>query len=268
MSFKAMAVHAGLDRERLRDAVTRTIPIMAHAYEDKLKTPSFADVVAASKTFAAAFPNFLTVVIPDGTSVVLGCPLQAGKLFFTKYKGHHSMRYFIVTDAAGRIVFVSGMYPGSVSDAAMWEATAVNNVFDKAWRADILNVQRTASSSSSRVAVGGDKGYPSIKVSNDIFAVLVTESAAKTDAANEGEKKRPNVEYSATFAPLRAVVERTIRRIKLFERLGGSANYASQGKLLEHSVRFVCGYINDDIDAGRLSLVKPANGPPPPLEYE
>ena len=106
-----------------------------------------------------------------------------------------------------------------------------------------------------KIAIGGDKGYPAIVVPRESFAVVVTDSATRTPELKAQQKSKVHV--STKLAPVRSVVERTIRRIKLFGRLGSSINHANQQDLLMLAVQFAAGFINESIDLGFLSLKNP-----------
>jgi hypothetical protein len=107
-----------------------------------------------------------------------------------------------------------------------------------------------------KIAVGGDKGYPGIEVNEELFHVLVTDSASRTDELKRRDKaKRKSITVTPKLAATRSVVERTIRRIKMFLRLGSSTNQISQAPILELARGFVCGFINESLSLGELSLL-------------
>lgn len=84
---------------------------------------------------------------------------------------------------------------------------------------------------------------------------MVTDSATRTPELKAQQKSKVHV--STKLAPVRSVVERTIRRIKLFGRLGSSINHANQLDLLMLAVQLAAGLINESIDLGLLSLKNP-----------
>src|SRR3989338_9563295 len=75
-------------------------------------------------------------------------------------------------------------------------------------------------------------------------------------------RSRPLLRIAALpkiFAKHRSVVERTIRRLKQVERLGGSSTYFRQQAVMENAIQLVCCIVNDESISGRLHLVSEAD---------
>ena len=107
------------------------------------------------------------------------------------------------------------------------------------------------------LAIGGDKGYPYIEFQSlSNFKLLITMSATKEQGFDKKiRQSRKWLEFRKDLAPVRSVVERTIRRLKLFGRLGGSNNQVNQNKILWNAVIFTAGWTNECMDLGEVILV-------------
>jgi hypothetical protein len=234
----------------IKTVVRSVIVVLMNQYAKEVCLQSLDELIAeTSAEFKTSFSQFHGVLIPDGTSLVLHNPLRNGKLFYTAYKGHNSLRYFVLVNSFGRIVYVSKSYPGSKSDSHLWGNSGIADTLSAHYRPELDDAKPR-----KKIAIGGDKGYPNIDVDEQLFHVLVTDSASRTPKLKARGKKKTTT-ITTKLAGIRSVVERSIRRIKLFERLGSSSNQVGQGKLLYKATRFVCGFVNESLDLGELSLL-------------
>lgn len=256
-SKSAIAILAARALRTVGDSIDAVMKVLSKSYEDELKLPTLAETIANTpQSFRENCGNYLACVIPDGTSLQLNSPLRSGKSFFTVYKGHHSFRYFVVVDIHGRILYVSELASGSMIDESLWSESSVEHFFKSSWEPEfnILNSGRQ-SNHMRFVAVGGDKGYSNLKIDTGFFRLLVTESGAASDELKSQRMKDKTKKYSSAFAPYRSVVERTIRRMKLFERLGSKNNCINQLRVLSDAVKFVAGFHNEELRIGNIKIV-------------
>jgi hypothetical protein len=239
----------------IKHIVTSTIATLSSAYSEEIYFPPLDELIdTCHSSFNALFPDFASCLIPDGTSLVLSSPLRSGKDYYCPYKAHHCLRYFILVDTNGLIVYVSDVYDGSVTDSTMWKESGVVQLVADAYGGDLrARASSSHGGSFQKLAIAGDKGYSNAHIDTNIMHLLVTSSATETADLRLLKSRRKHVTFSKTLAPIRSVVERTIRRLKIFQRLG-SNNQITQNPTLYDAIKFAAGYINKQVRSGQLVL--------------
>lgn len=120
-SFSFISALSGVALTTVYSIVESVMMDLSRAYASAREIPSLQQLIdRASPAFKDRFGQYLTVLIPDGTSLILCSPLRNGKDYYCSYKGHNCLRYFIVVETSGRIVYLSALDQGSVTDARMW----------------------------------------------------------------------------------------------------------------------------------------------------
>ena len=111
-SFKRISLFSGTMEDTVAKIVNSSLVILSTAYQKYIYLPPLNELVASNSVeFRNTFGHqFCSMLIPDGTSLMLNNPLRNGKEYFTSYKGHNSLRYFILVDTRGRIVYVSKLF--------------------------------------------------------------------------------------------------------------------------------------------------------------
>lgn len=111
----------------------------------------------------------------------------------------HAFSFFVIVAPDGRIVYVSTVDNGNVHDKTAWEESGVVDELEDFYSEKTANFQ---------FAVGGDKAYPNMTVPKG-WHKYITKSGEK-----EASEKSTQLHFSPEIAKHRAVVERTIGKIK------------------------------------------------------
>lgn len=111
----------------------------------------------------------------------------------------HAFSFFILVSPDGRIAYVSTVDNGNVHDKTAWEHSGVIEELEAEYRGKGGDLQ---------FAVGGDKAYPNMTVPEG-WHKYITKSGKVP-----GAKPDPALRFTPDIAKHRAVVERTIGKLK------------------------------------------------------
>ena len=73
------------------------------------------------------------VMIIDGTSAPILHPQVTHRDYWVHYKRHHAFRYFVVTLADGRTVYVSTARPGNVTDEREYNESGLRELLENTY---------------------------------------------------------------------------------------------------------------------------------------
>jgi hypothetical protein len=173
-------------RQRVRKFIHRTLELLVEIYGDgkvnprkdkkvrhlfwKPLTPAQIqqDSRAAQKTTAAPLgycdPSDLFILIADGSGTITKKPLhfRDNKMFYCSWKKSTQIRWFIVTTALGRILYLSQPYPGFLDDTKAIERRFVDgSSFNKMMEEEYGESIRARSEVLKKPVLSflGDKGY-------------------------------------------------------------------------------------------------------------
>lgn len=153
-----------------------------------------------SSDLQTEFPGILFYFV-DGTVVEVE---ESGDMAFRRMLWNnkhqiHSFSFFIVVAPDGRIAYVSSVDNGNMHDKTAWEQSGVVQELEEMY---------TPADTNFELAIGGDKAYPHMTVPKG-WHKYITKSGEVP-----GEKSDPVLHFTPQIAKHRAVVERTIGKIK------------------------------------------------------
>ena len=121
------------------------------------------------------------------------------RLLWNNKHQHSALSFFILVSPDGRIVYVSTVDNGNVHDKTAWEHSGVVDELEQFYAGGSANFQ---------LAIGGDKAYPYMTVPRN-WHKYITKSGELP-----GANPDPTLHFTPEIAKHRAVVERTIGKIK------------------------------------------------------
>lgn len=167
----------------------------------------------------------------DGTVVEVEEPYNVAlrrQLWNNKHH-FHAFSFFILVAPSGRIVYVSKLEDGNKHDKTAWEeSTAVSE----------LTRFYGAVESEFQLAIGGDKAYPNMTVPKG-WHKYITKSGEQ-----EAHKMQDNLHLTPEIAKHRAVVERTIGKIKDWHVLTKHEYISKSIDRAEKLVFILCNLVN------------------------
>lgn len=143
----------------------------------------------------------------------------------------HAFSFFIIVAPDGRIVYVSIVDNGNVHDKTAWEESGVVNELQDFYAENPTTFQ---------LAVGGDKAYPNMTVPQHWHKYITKSGEA------EATKKSPQLHFTPEIAKYRAVVERTIGKIKDWLVLTRKFYLGFEKARVEKIVYIICNLVNQE----------------------
>lgn len=167
--------------------------------------------VRRDQTIRSCYPNQVFFFV-DGTCCSVSEPnicSMSRQHFWNSKHSCHGVSFFVLCDPAGRIVFTSQVYEGSIGDAEAWKNEKMDSVLKDKFPSSFFE-----SESQITPTIAGDKAYPRIKIPDGWKLHTTRVKASKADLKDAKCVIDPKV------APHRSVVERVIMRIKKWKIWG------------------------------------------------
>jgi DDE superfamily endonuclease len=193
--------------------------------------------------------------IIDGTTLPTFEPNNArlGRSMWVAYKHKYGYRYFILTLASGRVVFVSSLGLGVDTDEKEYMTIKEPlRIFGESIKQLML--------ATEKLCIYGDKGYCFVEVPDKDWKLCVTKSGETEKARGSAQTETPvqdvydvnnelEREFSTLFARSRSVVERTISKMKRWACLSdGLSRYKDNQQMLQHFTVIAAFFANLEID--------------------
>jgi len=169
----------------------------------------------------------------DGTVIEVG---QSGNsqlqrdLWNNKHQ-IYAYAFFIVVAPNGRIVYCSRVYEGNKHDKTAWDESTAVEELKKKYQQIPPGLQ---------LAMGGDKAYPYMKVP-DGWQKVITKSGEVP-----GLQQQAGLVFNPAIAKYRAVVERTIGRLKEWQVLGRKYYIGMDMGRIERIIFIICNIVNKE----------------------
>lgn len=186
-----------------------------------------------SESIREEFPNTLFYFV-DGTIVPITNSNDYAwrRLNWNNKHQTYGFSFFIVVAPSGQICFVSSAGHGCDHDKTAWDnSTAVEE----------LTTFYGPPPPDKTFAVGGDKAYPNMIVPAG-WHKFITKSGAE-----EAEPNQPNLHLEPAIAKHRAVVERTIGKIKFWHVLEKKLYLSINIDRFEQIVFILCNLVNQEL---------------------
>ena len=253
------------------ESIESGVASFAGAQVDVTKLYEHMDTVRADKDerarlfdkclIAAVDGSGTTVYIPDDVLEHLQC--------YCYWKSQYQLRWFIVTDMSGTILFVSNAYVGKMDDTT---ALSHNYFYDWLHRAFPTTTPRM-NNETYRVMIGGDKGYFAVDHTRlhgagVILTDTAVDAAAAVGAVRGNNKQARQAKFLAAnahamlsprFATHRSVVERVIGMMKRMSTFVAGPVFTRQHKDLGRVLRIVGALVNRQLSLNsRLFVRAPA----------
>ena len=199
----------------------------------KIRWQSLPEWQAAhSETIRDDFPSILFYFI-DGTVVPITDSNDYAwrRLNWNNKHGTYAWSFFIVVAPSGQICYLSKAGHGSDHDKTAWDnSTAVKEL------AEFYGLPPAGLT----FAVGGDKAYPNMQVP-PFWHKYITKSGE-----GEAEPNQENLHFEPAIAKFRAVVERTIQKIKVWHILEKEQYLSYNIDRFEQIVFILCNLVNQE----------------------
>lgn len=185
-----------------------------------------------SESIRQEFENTLFYFV-DGTVVEVG---DSGDVAFRLmlWNNKHQKKafsFFVLVAPDGRIVFVSSVDYGSTHDKTAWETSGA---------VDKLEQFYSVPNPTFSFAIGGDKAYPNMTVPAG-WTKYITKSGER-----EGAPKCPELKFTPEIAKHRAVVERTIGKLKDWQVLSQKYYLGMDMDRVEKIVFILANLVNQE----------------------
>jgi len=158
----------------------------------------------------------------DGTSTVTfdSRNHRQKRKIYVHYKGHCGWRWTIVVSMTGRILYISRMRPGKITDEEVMELDKILSKINDAYPRSDVEIELSAGDGSSgedallrELVLLADKGYKRVVVPKDCHVRLVCTASGEKELVTEGTSPK-GATFSNRIAPLRSVVERVFGMLK------------------------------------------------------
>lgn len=188
------------------------------------------------KDKSSNFYNTLMYFV-DGSPILTYSPTSpdaAKRIWNTKYQ-HAAFYFYVMVAPTGKLVFISTVGYGNTHDTQILKESKLINKLENHYGAPKAPL---------KFALGGDKGYKGI-VGPKGWRVIITKSGMNDKKINEWDGPESNAtnEYDPSIAQHRAVVERTIGRIKDF-RVFSTFHHTTDCKRTGNIFKIVCSLFN------------------------
>lgn len=233
----------------LTKLLRNTAKMLAAALQPTLSLPTLDTWRENNKnTGMEAYPNDLFLIL-DGTSLPIRRPKtnEMAKDMYVVYKGHHAWRYFIAVLSSGKIVFLSDLERGCISDAEAYNNSNLRTLLGEMFSGIELDALE-------KLTLVGDKGYIYI-IPPEGWDLLITKTGlAELRSSKDGQTSQPSSgdpgetglfvrRFETEVAVPRAVVERTISLVKKWPRLSSPCSNYKQGDLFLRNLVFIACYL-------------------------
>ena len=244
-------------RQNLSELVKLTFKHLALALEGVIHLPTLEEWRMMNDGAGSdAFPGALLFFI-DGTSVPCRKPAHAWlrRKLWVNYKKHHAGRYFVICTADGTIVFISQIEAGSISDTKEYARSDIRKTLSRLYGPQRRNLQ-----GDEHFVLGGDKGYIYCQPPKH-FQLILTKSADQELAEGSFQTFGDSEIGSASFTSSkemcrpRAVIERSIGRIKRFSALSSGRMRWKDAYPLEEMIFIAAVIANDHITQKKYSKI-------------
>ena len=156
------------------------------------------------------FPHLYFFII-DGTTLPTRKPTdrELQREQYVWYKKQVGYRYFVLVTAKGHICFVSNVYFGKAPDETTYKWSGLRGLLEVAYGMDLPALK------PYNLVLGGDRGYPNI-LAPEGWELYITCTGMEDQRADiSAATGAPTViHYNSDFNKVRAVVERSIGRMK------------------------------------------------------
>jgi len=198
------------------------------------------------------------VLVADGSGTSAMKPVHPSEamLMYCYWKDEYQIRWFIIVDMNGRIVFLSQPYPGKYDDAKILQKSGFYTWFNTMFGPD-YKIERRGKMYD--VVFGGDKGYRTVKRDAGPHesigkAMLMLTKSAKDAKSNDADQlgadeisdviAGDDVLIETRFAHWRGIVERVIRKMKALSKFVTGPITLRQSNKLFRALVVVASLVN------------------------
>lgn len=223
------------------------------SYDEWDKDMEFVRGVYKDSDLANYFNKYCYIVDGTGIKQYTSTRTDISKLQNCYFKHEQQVRFQAVCTTLGRLVYISALHIGHMSDEAALDASTYRSEFAEFYKL----TEDPGRHEGDRTGCGGtnakhiligDQGYPKI-VAPACTDILCTRSAQDTDGWQKA-KNRPAVIVVDGVSPVRTVIERIFGRMSLNSRFLRGPIFVSQ-EVLALKFVFIYGAVyNRGIDKG------------------